>query len=381
MLKTSQTIIILFVFVLFTSCVKKNNTPRTEIINGVEHIYNTETPMNPDKTVTFEEEITIGKPDESGEIYLYQPSFFVVDKNNHVYVSDRSDQAIKVFDNIGNFTHTIGAKGEGPGEFQILGSLAITPDERLVTLDFMSRRTSIFQKDGHFLSSFIWKGAYIRLYLTTNTTITMDENIYRPERKFFIKAFDLEGNEKISYGEFTPMQMKTIRRGEGVIAVPIPVTVRSVFVGDIKNQLLYHCVNNTYNIEVYDSDGKLFRKIERPYKPVPFTKEDGDKFISQFKDTPVADEVKKVEMPDHKAIVTNMNIDDLGNLWVRTNEDKEIDGKNCIAYDIFNNKGEYDTRVWCDITPGVFANGKMYKRATDEETDVITIKRYKIIWK
>ncbi len=76
-----------------------------------------------------------------------------------------------------------------------------------------------------------------------------------------------------------------------------------------------------------------------------------------------------------------MVVDEQSNLWVETNEEKDEDGKTFTAYDIFNKDGYYDARVWSDISPGLFANGKLYSYHRDEETDLRTLKRYRVIWK
>ena len=58
---------------LLAACSKKTNTAKVETIDGVTHIHCTETPLHPEKTVVFEEELTIGEKDETGKIQLYKP--------------------------------------------------------------------------------------------------------------------------------------------------------------------------------------------------------------------------------------------------------------------------------------------------------------------
>jgi len=144
-------------------------------------------------------------------------------------------------------------------------------------------------------------------------------------------------------------------------------------------------MNNNYLIEVFDRNGKLFRKFDRPYVLVPFTDKDAADYIAGFdrgreQDKVFVDMAKDVPFPKVKTVTERMLVDDNGNLWIQTNEEKEQDGKSYTAYDIFNKDGLYDARIWSDVTPGLFANGKMYRRHTDKETEVVSIKRYRIIW-
>jgi hypothetical protein len=88
-----------------------------------------------------------------------------------------------------------------------------------------------------------------------------------------------------------------------------------------------------------------------------------------------------MEFPKVKPISNRMIVDSNGNLWVRTNEMKQEGGKGITAYDIFNADGYYDTRLWLDVIPSVFAGGKMYLTDEDEATGMRQVKRYRIIWK
>ena len=75
-----------------------------------------------------------------------------------------------------------------------------------------------------------------------------------------------------------------------------------------------------------------------------------------------------------------MVVDDKGNLWIETNEEKEEQGKTYTAFDIFNEDGIYEAKVWLDSSIGLFRNGKMYTRVTDEETGYRVYRRYRVIW-
>lgn len=98
-------------------------------------------------------------------------------------------------------------------------------------------------------------------------------------------------------------------------------------------------------------------------------------------DSPYAKLVDQMEFPKIKTVVDRLVVDSEGNLWVRTNEEKKEGEKSLRAYDMFNPEGFYEARAWLDITPFLFANGKMYRLAEDEESGLRLLKRYRIIWK
>lgn len=44
------------------------------MIDGIEYVHNPEIPLNPNKMVSFEEELSIGEEDEEGNIVLFRPA-------------------------------------------------------------------------------------------------------------------------------------------------------------------------------------------------------------------------------------------------------------------------------------------------------------------
>ena len=58
----------------------------------------------------------------------------------------------------------------------------------------------------------------------------------------------------------------------------------------------------------------------------------------------------------------------------------EENDRYAAAYDIFNQEGIYDTRIWCDIYPLLVKGGKAYSIETSKKTGSLVIKRYAVKW-
>jgi hypothetical protein len=383
-MKKTVFILIFCLALILASCGKKPSAAKVETIEGVTYIHNPETPLHPDKTVSFEQELAIGKFDESKEIPLYKPGRYMVDTTGKIYISDDSDMAIKVFDQNGTFLKSIGRKGGGPGEFENIGYMAMLPNGNILVMDFQSRRTSLLKPDGEFINSYPWRGYISMAFLTTDSSYTVNEYTFKEgARELWTKTFDFPGKELVSFGKFTFPEMKSISQGNIRVGMSVPYSPSSIFAGDQERRWLYHCLNNKYLIEVYDQNGKLFRKIDRPYQPVPFTSEDAKKFLSRYEarpDSPGAKLAKQMELPKVKTVAERLLVDDQGNLWVETNEERKEAEKTLKAYDVFNKDGFYDARVWCEFPPGLFIAGKMYRLAEDKETGIRTVNRYRVVW-
>ncbi|NOR15024.1 MAG: 6-bladed beta-propeller [Candidatus Aminicenantes bacterium] len=372
------------------SCSKEPETTATvEVIDGVEHIHNIATPLYPSKTVTFEEELSIGGEDEERNILIYQPRSFLVDEDEMIYIVDGQDQVIKVFDSTGSLLRSFGAKGEGPGEFQSIGYFSFLPDGRLLVMDSRARRTSLFDQHGDFISSHQWTKSLSQAHLTTNSSYIIQEYTFEDgdnplsERILLINEYDFEGNEVRSYGEFTPPKFNTHSEKNITVGVRVPHARQSVFAGDLKRQQLYHCLSSTYLIEVFDMTGKIVRKIDRPYEPLPFTSGDKDEFLARYENSRnerMKKIVQSIVFPSVKSVVQRMIVDDEGRLWVVTSEQKEEDEVTFTSYDIFNSDGHYEAKVWIDKPPSYFLKGKMYRMHTDEDSGYRYLKRYRVIW-
>jgi hypothetical protein len=350
-------------------------------VDGIALVHNPPTPLNPHKTVRFEEEVSFGA-EESGPGAVYKPGQFAVDGRNRVYIYESGEGVIKVYGADGGFLKTVGRKGQGPGEFAMAFFLGFCPDGRLLVTDYQNRRTSFFGPEGEFLGSYQWTKSISLPLLLLDDAYVVHESLYDAgASKLFVKAYDFGGAEIKNWGEFVLAAMNQLVRGETVITVSVPFSPHSVLTGDPTLRRVYHCLNDKYLIEVFDADGRLFRKMDRPYELPPFT--DADKVAYTARtggSAQVTDLYKDMPWPKVKTVTERMLCDDRGFLWVATNETKDEDKRKLTAYDVFDAEGRYDARVWLDFNPARFAAGKMYRYKEDPETGVRVLTRYRIVW-
>lgn len=75
-----------------------------------------------------------------------------LDAEGRIYAMDARDMRIRVFDPTGTLPRTIGGQGNGPGEFKFPPFYGIVGDT-LWAVDFMAYRITLFDLDGHVLST------------------------------------------------------------------------------------------------------------------------------------------------------------------------------------------------------------------------------------
>jgi hypothetical protein len=322
------------------------------------------------------------------------PGFYAVDGKGFIYISDDKDPGIKVFDPEGRPARMIGSKGEGPGEFQHVTSIAFLPDGRLLALDSILNRISLFDPDGRFIGSHQWAmlvlGTSREIYFVTDSFYVREVTTVGPgkdpktwpktwRRHLRIAAFDFSGKEVLSFGDFEASQSGFVIDR---FSFSLPFLVYSILAGDRLNRRLYHCLNDRYLIQVFDEKGKVIREIERPYKRFRVTPDDWKAYLDSFKTTAENRSAieKNAAKPDLKPVTPYMIVDDSGRLWVQLHEIKKDGERIRTAFDVFDDRGRYDCRVLSAFIPGLFQGGKMYRYETDDETGERYLTRYRVIW-
>lgn len=79
-----------------------------------------------------------------GEGILTWPTSLVMDKFKRVYVSDRGDNTIKVFDDI-RLIATLGGTGSAHGRFRLITDMWMSEDGFLYVADSLNRRVQVFE--------------------------------------------------------------------------------------------------------------------------------------------------------------------------------------------------------------------------------------------
>ena len=97
---------------------KKSGYPaREDIIDGIKTVMNPDFPRDGRINYRITDEIILGKEEGPDEGILFFPYDIRVDSQDYIYLVDREDMNIKVYDQSGNWIRNVGRKGQGPGEY------------------------------------------------------------------------------------------------------------------------------------------------------------------------------------------------------------------------------------------------------------------------
>jgi len=94
----------------------------------------------------------IGNNAGNKNVQFYYPRGLVFSSNKMLYVVDRGNHRVKVFQQDDQFVFSFGSYGSNPGQFQCPSRIAIDSDNKVFVSDFDGNHISIFSHTGSFIS-------------------------------------------------------------------------------------------------------------------------------------------------------------------------------------------------------------------------------------
>jgi DNA-binding beta-propeller fold protein YncE len=127
--------------------------------------------LNPDGEVL----ITLGTSGErglwdeaTGTQLFDEPNDTAISSNGDLFVVQghtRGEPRVLKFDSEGNFLMMWGSRGDGPGQFSVAHSIVIDADDNLYVADRENQRIQIFDTDGNFIDQWTFGAMVCALYL------------------------------------------------------------------------------------------------------------------------------------------------------------------------------------------------------------------------
>ena len=102
----------------------------------------------------------VGKMEGQSWEMLNNAEQAVFDRADNLYVLDRGNARVLVFDRAGRFVRQLGHKGGGPGEFEVPIALAVLQDGGIAVLDLAHQNLTLFGADGRFRRTVAWQPSW-----------------------------------------------------------------------------------------------------------------------------------------------------------------------------------------------------------------------------
>ena len=298
-----------------------------EIVTSAEPVWRTGDAWTVDPTPA----VSIGTFDGEPEYEFYQVRGATRFADGTIAVLNSGSFELRFYDESGEFIRSVGAEGEGPGEFRGSSRLFNHRDSLLVW-DFRLNRLSVFAPTGEFVRSFLLSGSgrsQNASKLVGGALLTTTSTVYTPSSEGGIHRdtsvyvmVSLDGDSLSSLGRFPEVERFVRLSGDGmtVMSLLLGRTTRRASSGD----QLFVGTNESYAIDIYDRDGRLARSIRREVPPVLVTDEMFTTEVERrLKAIPARFranlETMYEVMPKVDALpfYAALQVDAEGNLWVR----------------------------------------------------------------
>ncbi len=137
----------------------------------------------------------INMPDQGG-VPFNRPTRVAVAANGDLYVSDGyGNSHIHVFDAGGDHKFTFGSPGDGPGQFSTPHAIFIDHNQRVYVCDRMNSRIQLFNLDGEYLEE--WPG----VHLPDDLVVGADGTVYIAELLHRITIWSPDGQRVAGWGD------------------------------------------------------------------------------------------------------------------------------------------------------------------------------------
>jgi hypothetical protein len=328
---------------------------------GVAVTKNPKKPAFGEGAFALEEELSIGKPGGTEGQLFSRLWYLAVDDEENIYAMDQGETQVKVFDKKGLFLRAIGRKGAGPGELLNPTNIFITSRPELVVEDFI-RNLTYYTPDGKYIRALSTVGIFpIGILLDSSGRIFALRNIQNPEKPG--KEVDLY-DQNLNF-------LKTIvavpeRKPDPGLIEPFRPAIQWALLNDGN---LVVSSREEYELNVFNVEGKLVRKIIRDYDFVRITDEDVKQRVRRVP------EGRKLVVPKHFPAIRSLTTDDEGRIFVGTYE-KPAEGT--FVNDVFDSVGRYVATVTLKGKPQIWKKHKLFAIEEDEE-GFSSVKRYRVV--
>jgi len=359
--------IMLFLFALIVSAAgERQKIEWKESVDEKDGVKTVKTPKKPiygEDVFSLEEELCIGKSNGKQEYLFSRLWYLAVDDEENIYAMDQGESQVKVFDKNGAYLRAIGKRGEGPGELANPNEIFITGGNQLVVEDYI-----------RCLTYYSLEGKFIRAQSTTKIfpTAILVDSIGHILAMTNINQPDKSGKEIVLYDE-------NLNYIKTVISIPKPrpnPQILELFQPEInwalsKDNSVIISFKEEFELQVFNAQGKLVKKITKEYEPVKVTEEDVKQRVRKVP------EGRKLVVPKYFPAIHSLTADDEGRIFVHTYE-KAGEGK--FDNDVFDSEGRYIAKLPLKDILQVWKKQKLYSIEEDGEGFQF-IKRYKVKWK
>lgn len=278
--------------------------------------------------------LRIGRED-GPESYRFDGVYDIIRLSDSTIVVVDGSPSIRFFDTRGQFLHSVGRRGDGPGEYHVISMMRRIKGDSLLVWDFPARRVTVLGPDGQFERSErgpVTEGFFFGFDVFSDGTLL---GMYDPPP---------DGARPASGILETTSAMVRFSPSSGIMDTLAQITTKSSYVSGGEHfsitSMPYHAealgaatgraayLGNSarYEIGYYSRDGRLIRVTRLDRLPIRFESSTRDRYIARQLARARTDAARErvtsvyaeMPFPDAFPAFDALAVDADSNLWVRT---------------------------------------------------------------
>jgi hypothetical protein len=348
MRKTSILLLISSIALCNISCKRseKSSLIRSELIDGIEHVYNT---GEPSRGKIVLDVMKILRVDPFGIDAENPPLFQTVKKDElgNLYLTDIQNVRVYKLDSGGKLLTQFLRKGQGPGEFPRFGDTQIVHNFVWVIGNW-PMKIAKFTLDGQYVNEWMFR-TFRNFYLRTQVidknrflTVCYREGAQGLDRRRVSALINSDEEFLTEYYEDKNagiFRFRTEQQEGPAIASTNPLIATDIHHSYDRNSgIIYVCNNREYKIHVKNMDGTTQRVIHKDHKPILLDKDTKENLL-QMVALRIPEEAKqeaKNQLPETWNAILGITVLPNGHLAV-----ERITGLESVEIDVFNSEGHF----------------------------------------
>lgn len=316
-------------------------------------VANSATPSAGKVDASLDELFHLGGFSEADEEFFGVVANAILGAEGETYLLDEQLCEVRVFDAEGQYLHSFGREGEGPGEFRQAQDLLLLPSGKVGVIYGQQNRLATYDLDGTIGedTSLLSDGARFtfligaesrdgRMVVQQHATEINDDEIVST---MSMVGLDAAGEVTHTYFSETSTQK---RQGPGISISIDSDDYANAWVLMDGGFLAINESGDEYKIDILDSEGELVRTITRDYEPLRRSDEDLERLEREQRER--AEEsggfVSGDDIDPIYGVIQSMHIGPDGQLWVMTGRGRFGEGipENTLGtFDVFDSEGKF----------------------------------------
>ncbi len=341
--------------------------------DGVKVVKNPSEPLYGEFVFDLKEDLRLGGDPEKEASYFPKGASLTIDAVGNLYVTDRGNNRVQMFDKTGAFVRTVGRQGQGPGEYMFAGFVYIGEDGDIWVEG--GPQWVVFSKDGLFLKNVLVSKSMRQKMLGPGGSFigTTQPSAARGDPKHELIRVESDGKTFRTIAEFRG-EISQAKRAISFHSYSNSIAFAPVTLGSF-----VYGFTDEYKIYVADFDGRTTLVMTKDEKPQSISGNEKNETRKNgvWGVTGSNNPEEGIFFPDHRPYFSRLMADDAGRIYVfRSKSILEKDAP--IRVDVFSREGVYLYRMTWASRPAAIRSGFLYEVREDPETSEYLVIRQKI---